>query len=196
MTRGTNALFLTLLLFFISALSLKAETTYSVSFGPAGLIQVSQSGSHPAKIQPGWALPLTLSINPWEKLHFTAAAEFRAKYDSDIGGWFSYKGDNGLGLQLKAGWGLPPEDPEQNPVSWGAAAGIGGHYHRINLTDSYFFYLSLETEGLLYFAFESLLPSAADHYLRLSLPVRWNLRRDLDLSVETGLTLSWCYRWQ
>jgi hypothetical protein len=177
-----------LLVFTISCLAATAPLgAVSLALGADGLVEAAQGLGYGAKLQAFGALALRLEVplTPW--LDLVPSLDYEGALPSDAAGGFLYRGWAGaavaLGIDMKAAVGRDASGGLFLAGGGIGAAAVLPYYTRTTL---YFFFPELRAAAFL----EWRPADPAGLQVRISLPVRVQLRRDMTLSAGAGLGLS------
>jgi hypothetical protein len=172
-----------LLLFFI-VWTTGAAGAVSIGLEATGTVQAAQAPGFGPKLQAGVTASIVLLVPVLRYLSLTTSLEAFGVLPSDVTGGFDYKGFAGLelGVGLEALF-LVAESPRLGALSLGVAAGAAAALPAYTDTTLYFFYPEVRSGVVM-----SWQPAASKTFtFRLEIPVRFQLRRDVDFSFSTGL---------
>ena len=181
-----------LLLFLICSFWATAGAhAFSIGGSAGGTATISAGQGFGPKLQYGGGLtldfyfPLTAS---WAGIE-TSVVAFTVQ-PSDISGDFLYRGYSGGAVTVMSVFtGTIAASPRLGEIRGGVRAGIGAALPSYWYTTLAFFYLEPRVEGLATWT-----PAALPQFtFALALPVAMQLRRDLDYSVSTGLSIGVLY---
>ncbi len=151
--------------------------------GAAFSFAVVKEDTFPAKLQPagGFGYTLRILFLPYIGLSSGIGVQVTGKSNALSG--FTYKGYSGFFMSLGLLGKFPlASSPDYSKVWIGGSAAVRGSYVQYELTDLYFFYLSLVVEP---FA-EIDMIERSTWKLALGLPFSVDFRRDVDLSLTMG----------
>jgi hypothetical protein len=178
-------------LFLPCACPLSAAPLQGFTLGAGGSGGVALAGGvgFPVKAQPWWASALAVEVPLADMLGLGIFGDFHQVAASGAGGGFLYLGHFGLGAGAYLFGRQQLLQAKRLELLLGVAFGGGASFDLYSLTDLLFFYPSLLLEPYLEFHFLRL----AAHTFSLTLPMRLDLRKDLDTAASLGLGLRW--RW-
>jgi hypothetical protein len=172
-----------LLLFFI-VWTTAAAGAVSIGLDATGTVQAAEAPGFGPKLQAGGGVALVLLVPVIRYLSLTTSLEAFGVLPSDIAGGFGYKGFAGLELGVGLEALFPTAEPARLGVlSLGVAAGAAAALPAYLNTTLYFFYPEVRSGFVV-----SWQPAGSKNLtFRLEIPVRLQLRRDVDFSLSTGL---------
>jgi hypothetical protein len=163
---------------------------FSIGLGGMGTVTLSAGQGFGPKLQFGGSESIDFVFPVLDWLRLDASLEFFTVAPSDISGGFLYRGYAGAAMAIRAqASGVLFSSPiglMRLGGGLGIAGALPGYWH----TTLSFFYPEPRVE-----AFLDWQPAGLPHYnFQVSLPLRFQLRRDLDYSVSTGIGISASYR--
>ena len=187
---GSRSMPRRLLLLFLVLWTTGRASALTVGFDALGIAQVSAAPDFGPKIQLGGNLAavFTFSLVSW--LDLAASVEGFGMLPSDVSGGFAYRGFGGgaLGTALEAHFPLAHAE-RLGSLSAGLSLGGAGALPAYASTSLYFFYLEARLGGFLTWE-----PAGTRGLsVRLGIPARADLRRDMSYSLSTGLSLGIAY---
>jgi hypothetical protein len=165
-------------------------SAFSLGLSGLGVGQIVAGQGFGPKLQYGWGGSLGARFPVLSWLDVSVGLDLFGLAASDMSGNFGYRGFNAgdLAVMVEAR-GPVGTWPGFGRLEAGAGLGAAGAIAAYEYTTLYFFYPELRAEG-----FISWMPSfLPDFDLRLSVPVGWSLRRDLDYSFAAGVALGVSY---
>jgi hypothetical protein len=164
---------------------------FSLGLGGTGTLTMSAGQGFGPKLQYGGGLSIDFVFPILAWLRLDASIEGFTVAPSDISGGFLYRGYSGgaVAVMVQAEAKLAAS-PGLGVFRWGGGLGAAGALPSYWYTTLAFFYPELRAEALLDWE-----PAALPRFtFGLSIPVRVQLRRDLDYSACAGLGLGVSYR--
>lgn len=161
-----------------------AVSAVSIGVGATGTVQAAEAPGFGPKLQAGGDISVTLFVPLFRYVGMTTSLDAFGSLPSDTSGGFTYRGFAGLAL----GAGLEVLFPVAQSaglgiLSLGVAGGAAAALPSYLQTTLYFFYPEIRT-GMI----AAWQPSRAKTLtVRLEIPVRFQLRRDMTFSGSTGL---------
>jgi hypothetical protein len=189
MKGGTALALFALLLPCTSPLCAAPIHGFTLGAGGSGGVALAGGAGFPVKAQPWWAAVLAVEVPLADMLGFGIFGDFHQAGASGVGGGFLYRGHFGLGAGAYLFGRQQLLQAKRLELLLGVAFGGGASFDLYSLTELLFFYPSLLLEPYLELHF----PRLAAHTFSLTLPMRLDLRKDLDTAASVGLGLRW--RW-
>jgi hypothetical protein len=181
--------FLSLLVFLAAIVPLLPAI--SLGLDGAGTIQILSAEGFGPKVQLGGGGYVRLGLPLLDWLELDVNLGILGQAPSNSSGGFTYRGLCGGCLGVSAEASAPIGSWERfGQLRAGGGLGAAAVMAKYEYTTLYFFYPELRAEGFVEYN-PAFLPSLG---LRLSLPVRVELRRDVDYAVAIGLGLGASYR--
>lgn len=181
----------TALFILFAALTTASLHAFSLGLGGTGTVTLSAGQGFGPKLQygGGGSVDFVFPILDW--LRLDASLEYFTVAPSDISGGFLYRGYWGAALAtMVQASEVVFSSPGFGVLRAGGGLGLAGALPAYWYTTLSFFYLEPRAEGFLDWE-----PAGLPRFdFQVSLPVRLQLRRDLDYSVSTGLRIVALYR--
>jgi hypothetical protein len=168
-----------------------AAHAISIGLSGNGSVTMSAGQGFGPKLQYGGGASVDLVFPLMDWFRLDASLDLATVAPSDISGGFVYRGYSGaaMGLMAQAG-AIIVSSPSIGVMRIGGGLGLGAALPSYWYTTLAFFYLEPRAEG--FFEWE---PAALPHFdFQLSVPVRFQLRRDMSYSASTGVALGVLYR--
>ena len=162
---------------------------FALGAGVGGGVALAGGAGFPVKAQPWWSAELAVEVPLAEMLGLGMAADFHQIGASSLGGGFLYRGHYGLGAGAYLYGRQQLLRTERTELILGVGFGGSASFDLYSMTELIFFYPSLLLEPYLELHFLRL----AAHTFSLTMPMRLDLRKDLDTAASAGLGLRW--RW-
>ena len=151
--------------------------------GAAFSLAIVQEETFAAKLQPAGGFGYTLRILFLPQLGLSSGMGVQVTGRSNALSGFTYKGYSGFFMSLGLLGKFPLKSPPAYSRVWiGSSAALRGSYVQYELTDLYFFYLSLVVEPFV----EIDMIEQSTWKLALGLPLGVDFRQDVDFSLAIG----------
>jgi hypothetical protein len=179
-----------LIILFIASTTASLHA-FSLGLGGTGTVTLSAGQGFGPKLQYGGGGSLDFVFPVLDWLRLDASLEYFTVAPSDISGGFLYRGYWGAALALMAQASqVVFSSPDFGLLRAGGGLGLASALPAYWYTTLSFFYLEPRAEAFLDWE-----PAGLPRFdFQVSLPVRLQLRRDLDYSVSTGLRIAVLYR--
>ena len=165
-------------------------SAFSLGLSGGEITQISAAEGFGPKLQYGGGGSLVMHFPVLSWLDIATNLDFFSIAPSDLSGGFGYRGFSWGDLAVLAeARSRLADSPRLGRLEAGGGLGLASVLAAYEYTTLYFFYLEPRIEGFVAWA-PSFLP---DFDLRLSVPVGWQLRRDLDYSFTAGVALGVTY---
>ena len=164
---------------------------FSLGLNGTGTVTVSAGQGFGPKLQYGGGVAVDFIFPILDWLRLDASIEGFTVAPSDISGGFLYRGYSGgaLAVMAEGGWVLV-SSPSLGLMRIGGGLGFAAALPSYWYTTLAFFYMEPRAEALLDWE-----PSGLPRFdFRLFIPVRAELRRDLNYSFSTGFGIGVLYR--
>jgi hypothetical protein len=164
---------------------------FSFGLGGTGMVTLSAGQGFGPKLQYGSGVSIDFVFPILDWLRLDASIEGFTVAPSDISGDFLYRGYSGGAMAIMAqASGVLFSSPSFGLLRIGGGLGFAGALSSYRYTTLAFFYIEPRAEA--FFGWE---PAGLPRFdFQISLPVRFQLRRDLDYSVSTGIGIAALYR--
>jgi hypothetical protein len=162
-----------------------------MGLGGVGTVTVSAGQGFGPKLQYGGGASIDFVFPILEWLRLDASVDGFTVAPSDISGGFLYRGYSGGAMAIVAQVGaVIVSSPSFGQMRVGGGIGIAGALPSYWYTTLAFFYLEPRVQALLEWE-----PAGLPRFdFQLSVPVAFQLRRDLDYSMSTGIGIGVLYR--
>lgn len=164
---------------------------FSLGLGGTGTVTMSAGQGFGPKLQYGGGFSIDFVFPILEWLRLDASIDGFTVAPSDISGGFLYRGYSGgaMAIMAQAG-GVIVSSPSFGLLRVGGGIGIAGALPSYWYTTLAFFYLEPRVQALLDWE-----PAGLPRFdFQLSVPVAFQLRRDLDYSMSMGIGIGVLYR--
>jgi hypothetical protein len=185
--RGSRALLFIIFAFWTTG----GAHAFSMGLGGEGTVTISAGQGFGPKLQYGGGVSIDFVFPLLEWLRLDASIDGFTVAPSDISGGFLYRGYSGAAMAIMAQAGAVIFSSSSFGVMrMGGGLGLAAALPSYWSTTLAFFYLEPRAEALL-----DWVPSGLQRFdFQISLPLRFQLRRDLSYSVATGIGIGVLYR--
>lgn len=185
--KASQTLVFTILAFWTTA----GVQAFSLGLGGIGTVTLSAGQGFGPKLQygGGFSIDFVFPILDW--LRLDASIDGFTVAPSDISGGFLYRGYSGgaVAIMVQAEAAIA-SSPNLGVIRLGGGLGAAAALPSYWYTTLAFFYPELRAQGLIDWE-----PSGLPRFdFQVSVPVRMQLRRDLDYSVSAGIGIGVLYR--
>jgi hypothetical protein len=162
----------------------------SIGLAATGTVQAAEAPGFGPKLQVGGSAAIVLLVPLFSYLSFTTSLEAFGVLPSDTSGGFLYRGFSGLALGVSLESLFPvARSRRDGTLSLGVTGGASAALPAYAGTTLYFFYPEIRTGVVM--SWQLAAPKSIT--LRVGVPVRFQLRRDLTFSGSTGLAFDVFY---
>jgi hypothetical protein len=181
----------TLLFIFWAIWATAGVHAFSIGLGGTGSVTMSSGQGFGPKLQYGGGASVEFMFPILDWLLFESSIDLFTVAPSDVSGGFLYRGYSGAAVAFMVQAVAPiVSSPGFGAMRLGGGLGAAGALPSYWYTTLAFFYLEPRIEGLLDWQ-----PAGLPNFdFQLVLPVRMQLRRDMDYSASAGLGVTVLYR--